>query len=130
MMKTEEEARKCWCPFARGIQDNGGNRLAYGGAGAEDAGDDCADQYGAETADMYPCIASECMAWRWSDAETKQETECVYDVDGKEGPPPDGGGWTRGARSKSAIATPCVMYSRDVVTGNARRGFCGLAVKP
>ena len=65
-MMTEEEAKTKWCPFARDIMGNGGNRMAYGG-GEEDGpdNDDCAVQYAAEMASMHPCIGSFCAAWRW-----------------------------------------------------------------
>lgn len=64
-MLTENEARKCWCPFARGIVDQGGNRMAFGGSGDEPESEDCRREYAGEMADLYPCIASECMAFRW-----------------------------------------------------------------
>lgn len=49
-MKTEDEARKCWCPFVRFC--------------AED--EPAANRW--SNYDNPPkarCIASECMAWRW-----------------------------------------------------------------
>ena len=52
-MKTEAEARKCWCPFAR---------IAYTGTGTTAVNrvhDPLATLNGVQ------CIASECMAWRW-----------------------------------------------------------------
>jgi hypothetical protein len=60
MPLTEEEAKTKWCPYARGITDGGGNRMAYGSSGDGPAEDD----YTAEMAAMYPCIGSACMAWR------------------------------------------------------------------
>ena len=67
-MHTEAEAKCLWCPFARDLQHNGGNRMAYGG-NAEPDNDDCAAQFAAEMADLHPCIASACMAWRWRTEE-------------------------------------------------------------
>lgn len=57
-LKTEDEARQCWCPFAHDFQSNGGNRLRY----ASETPD---KDYGIEMAQALPCIASACMAWRW-----------------------------------------------------------------
>ena len=48
-MKIEEEARKCWCPFAR-----------LTGTDNQDSG----NRLGKEWGSVF-CIASECMAWRW-----------------------------------------------------------------
>lgn len=58
---TEDEAKKKWCPFSRigASGGNGNNRWI------ESAGED------ATTAANYKpvlCIASACMAWRWTDA--------------------------------------------------------------
>ena len=56
MFRTEEEARKCWCPFALGSETfdwddfmgvTATNRITYG------------------IHSKCKCIASECMAWRW-----------------------------------------------------------------
>jgi hypothetical protein len=85
------------------------------------------DAYKAEP--FAKCIGSSCMAWRWGEGERKWESEYVFDVDGKEGRPPSGEGWKRGARSRAALGTPHVSYSREVELGANRRGFCGLAGK-
>lgn len=53
MTHTEEEAHKCWCPFARvtdGLRD-GGNRYPQ----LDDR----------TTGAFAACIGSSCMAWRW-----------------------------------------------------------------
>lgn len=51
--KTEAEAEKCWCPFARGqAYECAVNRVSMG-----------VDQVEPH-ASTY-CIASKCMAWRW-----------------------------------------------------------------
>jgi hypothetical protein len=61
---TEDEAKTKWCPFARD-SNTGGNRIRYG-AGSDDAPP---PEYGGEAAAEFPCIASACMAWRWSEAK-------------------------------------------------------------
>ena len=48
---TEEEAKDKWCPFGKAT-GHGSNRI-----GAD-------NQIG-----TVPCIASQCMAWRWHDPE-------------------------------------------------------------
>jgi hypothetical protein len=52
MICTEEEARKKWCPMARGI----------------DHSDQC------YAIPWLPCAASNCMMWRWGE----EETECTF----------------------------------------------------
>lgn len=58
-MKTEAEAKKCWCPFARPVFQHA---------------DDCGYVPGnrnfvpsgqSQITEQTQCIASECMAWRW-----------------------------------------------------------------
>lgn len=56
-MKTEAEARKCWCPFARNTNC--------------DPGVPAFNQV--EHMPMTNCIASECMAWRWYYDEDRVE---------------------------------------------------------
>ena len=58
-MKTEEEARKCWCPFAR-QWSMGVDQMGSGGWNRHmpNTGTDDKAPYGCK------CIASECMAWR------------------------------------------------------------------
>ncbi len=59
MLMTEEEAGQRWCPLARD-SNTGGNRTRFGGDGSP-----VDPQYGAEMAGDFPCIGSQCMAWRW-----------------------------------------------------------------
>jgi len=54
-LKTESEARQCWCPFAR-AQGDGANRTFFPD---EDASKD------GEVLSGMTCLASGCMAWRW-----------------------------------------------------------------
>lgn len=68
-MKTEAEARKCWCPFMRvpfsSIVDGLGIAVAVNNAKtADDEG-------------LTRCIASECMAWRWT-GEFKDDPEVKF----------------------------------------------------
>ncbi len=58
MLLTEAEAKKKWCPYARGSA--GENRAFKTDADAPPA--DCS------------CIASLCMAWRWGEIEPKRKT--------------------------------------------------------
>jgi hypothetical protein len=66
---TEEEAKTKWCPMARGVNESGGNRIAYGSAGDGPVEDD----YTTEAAMKYPCIGSACMAWRWDSVGMEYE---------------------------------------------------------
>lgn len=55
-MKSEAEARKCWCPFARLV-----------GLDAQPAWNRAKDDDGnVFLSKGTQCIASECMAWRWA----------------------------------------------------------------
>ena len=57
-MTNEKEAKKKWCPFVRqfSVPNEGasGSFNRYGGG---------------KPADGSSCIASECMAWRWTSAQ-------------------------------------------------------------
>ena len=59
MLKTPEEARGMWCPFARtdfeGVAINR-TALGYADDGDIEAG------FG-----IWRCIADQCMAWRWGE---------------------------------------------------------------
>ena len=54
MDRSEEDARKCWCPFVRAEQWEPGVTHAQG---------DNPPKNRSEW--NINCIASECMAWRW-----------------------------------------------------------------
>ena len=70
MLKTEEEARECWCPYARNIVEikNGDGLIVAVTSGNKFSEDK-----------MSVCIASNCMAWRWKNAseETKAHMRAV-----------------------------------------------------
>lgn len=107
-MMTEDEAKLRWCPFARDSETSG-NRLRYGGYG-----ESVDPQYGAKAAGEFPCIASACMAWRWTDpANDTQYTA--------EGVPAQGPEWVRGPDKI------VVKWDRPRL---GRAGFCGLAGAP
>lgn len=48
-MKTEDEARKCWCPFARFGAVSEAHLPVHKNEG-------------------FHCVAAKCMAWRWIDS--------------------------------------------------------------
>lgn len=114
MILTEEEARKKWCPFARDILSAGGNRAAYGGAGAEPDSEECHEEYEAEMADQYPCLASACMAWRRVPIDDMREREL----------------WSKSQNKRVSSATgddgEWRLVNPDEPAPPAR-GFCGLA---
>ena len=68
MLLTEEQARNKWCPHARMTDDHseasGGNNRWLGVKGQENCN----------------CIASDCMAWRWADAEPQYRRHRVTDT--------------------------------------------------
>ena len=68
-MMTEATARKKWCPFAVPFGTEGGNR-------AKD---------GAVTSPAC-CVASDCMAWRWSDDWPDASTPGFCGMAGQERP--------------------------------------------
>ena len=60
-MKTEAEAKTCWCPFAR---------IAM--AASETQG----NQYASNRKEAHSnCLASACMVWRWGEGETEFTSE-------------------------------------------------------
>jgi len=108
-MKTEEEARKCWCPFARSDSAPGGsyNRDYQGGGGK-----------------LCMCIASGCMAWRWGNEQTTVEVDRTQDASWKEALQRQGWSCERTYRSDDGR----VEYEMRLV--QAPSGFCGLAGEP
>ena len=106
-MKTEEEARKNWCPFAKNWQQDSGP--AY-------------NRLNGQPPNTCLCIASECMAWRWEELEP-----FIMGGDGTEDYEQDayqhfiGRGW----RVESYYGG-----QPRLVPPETARGHCGLAGKP
>lgn len=103
-MKTEEEARKCWCPFARwgtGHDANSGNR------------------HGDEWGHVF-CIASECMAWRWEKTWIERQN-----LEVGEQPEPDAK--IKGWETPTTTLFGKVVWERK---HDPLNGYCGLAGKP
>ena len=72
-MKTPDEARKCWCPFAMAL------------CPGHDPGTHFEVSYnrttrGAPTM-LARCIADECMAWRWVRVREFLGSESLVDTD-------------------------------------------------
>jgi hypothetical protein len=67
-MMSEDEAKRKWCPFARAWDGQGAstNRIASGDLNIPGPRSDC------------NCIASKCMAWRWTRAVTEDGDPCCY----------------------------------------------------
>lgn len=77
MLRTEEEATQCWCPFARTIDGHPGNAEGAGAyAAAVNRG---VPEHWAE---HIRCIGSACMAFRWApDADVKQSGLLIDEED-------------------------------------------------
>jgi len=64
MLRTEDDAKRCWCPYAREnmiVGFDGGRRSHIGNRNTTDQ-------------TYAKCIATNCMAWRWSYQFTHMET--------------------------------------------------------
>jgi hypothetical protein len=74
-VKTEAEAKKCWCPFAR-ISSVFGQ--AGGAAGSSPTAAVAYNRSANSPHVVAPCIASDCMAWRWGTfaEEARKEGFC------------------------------------------------------
>lgn len=66
MLRTEEEAKKCWCPLARAAVSDDHQSANFG------------DNLMRGRSSMA-CIASECMAWQWSGYRDKDGVWWVPD---------------------------------------------------
>jgi hypothetical protein len=63
MLKTEDEARQCWCPFARTLDY--AVDTARQGSDPQLVGASVNRRAGNNFDPDIMCVASECMAWRW-----------------------------------------------------------------
>lgn len=54
-LKTEDEAKQCWCAFARPRGSEAASNRSFGGSPEANAF----------------CVGSRCMAWRWGSKPTK-----------------------------------------------------------
>jgi hypothetical protein len=66
-MRTEDEARKCWCPHVRFLSDPDGRFAATNRVDSETELSETLAKPLGEINGTSRCIASECMAWRWGD---------------------------------------------------------------
>lgn len=116
-MKTESEARKCWCPFAR---VNVPVSFPIGGNVSQTIGTAAVNRFvrNEEGAAMAACIASECMAWRWA---WSPERGASFSKD----TPPDGRNW-RYLGERGPEYGPDNHYWEIA----DKEGRCGLAGEP
>ena len=114
MTCTEEEARKKWCPMARGI----------------DHSEQC------YATPWLPCAASNCMMWRWATEDgatvylpTSEKWTCEYcDGQGKHEKFIEDDPEQPECRNPEGICLECDGMGSG--TKVARAGFCGLGGKP
>ena len=108
MLMTEEQALSKWCPHARQSTDEFPtyNRNEKGG-----------------TITSCSCVASDCMAWRWSDPAEKNEHRHCEACDGTGYSMTDSGpGVCPSCDERGVTLHP---YPTP-----ARRGFCGAFGRP
>lgn len=121
MLTTEQEARTKWCPHARVntlVQDMDHASTAVGGAA-------CNRSSETTMTDKPLCIASGCMAWRWSDKTVERRAEKV----GVE--PPSGEGWRmEGSKRARRFGATTVRLQDWIREKPNPRGYCGAFGKP
>ena len=109
---TEEDAKKCWCPFARAsYTDKNGNAHI---------GTPSGNNRSAKGEPMIAClcIASKCAAWHWSEMRT-HIVPTGYEANPSFIPPE---GWIQDkTKGPDMVFTP---------PPEQRHGYCGLAGKP
>lgn len=119
MIRTEEEARKCWCPFGLTPHYARDTDIATAVAAnrAEQSFED--DIMGRPESPLptCACIASECMAWRWTTIVDDRPRELWSKHHGIRvtATTTDDADW----RLENPAAHPL-----------AKQGYCGLAGKP
>lgn len=106
MLRTEEEARKCWCPFARvcATQTDSAESAAHVGYNRVYVAADGPANFEEPTSRnpmVARCIASECMAWRWQMVETNASKQRHHGI--------------------GTYPPPLPVYEQT------ERGYCGLA---
>lgn len=103
-MKTEDEARKLWCPMMAQYRIEG----------------DETDRHGKHDGVIAArCIASQCMAWRWAKRAFDRDTDLFSKATGKK---------VVSAWSDDAEWRPVGEDANK--DAPAAHGFCGLAGKP
>lgn len=111
MLRTEEEAKQCWCPFVRhynALHEPCGNSMAGMTADNMRRGDW-----------PFGCIASACMAWRWGEGDkVRSKIELIKNrcLETHEG-------------LKEAKAWTERPENIHLWSSAGRRGYCGLASK-
>lgn len=107
MVYTEQEARTKWCPMGR-HDTTAGNRIV---GSPERAAQD------------FPCVASECMMWRWqpllADDAFKEAVKKAAEKLGDKSP-----------SRKKAVQHVIDNRSDYGLPDKPYRGFCGLAGEP
>lgn len=126
MIRTEEEARKCWCPFGLTPHYARDTNIATAVAAnrAEQSFED--DIMGRPESPLptCACIASKCMAWRW--AVTDTQSGWVVTRPGNTEPEKDLWGW-------NPVIDPSTYregFKATKYVPKVTHGYCGLAGKP
>ena len=105
-MYTSDEARKLWCPWARVLEGQ-----PPGGAGVNRAGPEAG----------FYCIASDCMAWRWTPLKVTPEyldaVRALAEATAEKAP---------FAKAARAVADKPEAHG---LPSTPFRGYCGLAGK-
>lgn len=107
MLRTEGEAKLCWCPFSRVmrmVDPNAGSIGPFNRAEFETTKEPCLPI-------ASYCIASACMAWRWHDIEASNHPAQSFRVPDDEN--------VRGQKTPHSVGHKLMP----------RRGYCGLAGK-
>jgi len=114
---TEDEAKRRWCPFANQAAVSAFRIISPAGAGS-----------GAHTC----CIASSCMAWRWTSAERdiiETDEQHLFKPSGELNPPFSN--TPEGFKVISHDSDHTYFCCRERIVGHeAAKGGCGLAGAP
>lgn len=123
MLKTEAEARQCWCPMSRCIQgtfdDRGATTARLGQASFN-----VLKGRALEQSNHGSCIGSACMMWRWGESLEEREVSYVERAEASTHiEEMKKKGWSGGATFQKRNMSE-IHFSRVRAD---RRGFCGLA---